>query len=303
MVGAGAVLLWSGRDSDRRLRERVLATKMLKTDVAGVGRGVFIDVPAKGNIFLRGAEFLGYRRDLPPPFGVSLKIVGVAAASAAGVTMRLLQSLLPPYVSVPIALSAALCVAALLFRRKSKAYRSLLFRQFPDAMSLLLRAVRAGLPVAEAIRSVSKESMSPTREEFSRVAGEAALGMPLDVTLQRLYRRTLIQEYAFFSVVIGLHGQTGGNLSETLENLADMVRRRVAMANKGRALAAEGRLSAIVVAVLPFIIGGLITVVNPDYMAEFVNNPRGTLLVAAFAILLLLGIVTSHLMIERSTRD
>lgn len=303
VIAAGGILFLGGRDSERRLRERISATRDLKADITGAGRDVFIDVPRKPNVVMRVVEFLGYRPDLPAPYTISLKIVGAAAIAVAAIVMRLLQALLPIYFSLPIAIIAALFSASFLFSRKSKAYRAVLFRQIPDAMSLMLRAVRAGLPVAEAIRSVGRESMSPTREEFSRVAGEAALGMPIDVTLHRLYRRTLIQEYAFFSVVIGLHGQTGGNLSETLENLADMVRRRVAMAGKSRALAAEGRLSAMVVGALPFVVGLLISFVNPDYMGEFTTNAKGPLLIAAFAILLALGIFSSHLLIQRSTQD
>jgi tight adherence protein B len=303
LIAGGGLLILGGRDGERRLRERILATRDQKAETAGPGRDFFIDVPQNGNLFVRSAEFLGYRSDLPPPYSISLKIVGVAAIAVAAVVFRLLRALLPVYFAAPVAVFAALVVASLLFHRKSVAYRAVLFRQIPDAMSLMLRAVRAGLPVAEAIRSVARESMSPTREEFNRVAGEAALGMPIDVTLHRLYRRTLIQEYAFFSVVIGLHGQTGGNLSETLENLADMVRRRVAMAGKARALAAEGRLSALVVGVLPFVVGVLISFINPDYVGEFVSNPKGPLLVVAFAVLLTLGAFSSHLLIQRSTQD
>ncbi len=303
LVAAGGYVLLSGRDAERRLRDRIIAARDLQTEIAGPGRGMLIDDLEKRHFLIRGAEFLGYRPDLPAPYTISLKIVGMASLAMGSLVVRLLQTLLPLYFSVPVAMAAGALVAVLLFNRKSKAYRAILFRQIPDAMSLMLRAVRAGLPVAEAIRSVARESMSPTREEFNRVAGEAALGMPIDVTLHRLYRRTLIQEYAFFSVVIGLHGQTGGNLSETLENLADMVRRRVAMAGKARALAAEGRLSAMVVGGLPFVVGGLISVVNPGYMGEFVSNPKGPLLVAVFAVLLTLGLASSHLLIQRSTQD
>ena len=94
--------------------------------------------------------------------------------------------------------SSVRIAARFMFKRKSKAYTDQLFKQIPDAMSLMLRAVRAGLPVAEAIRSVGRESMSPTRDEFSRVAGEAALGSPIEVAMRRLADRTTIQEYAFF---------------------------------------------------------------------------------------------------------
>ncbi len=209
----------------------------------------------RARFLLRAAEWLGYRSDLPPGYAPSLKFVVPVIVAVGLLSFRVAGPLLGFAPAVMIAVVIGLLVARFLFRRKSKAYTVVLFRQIPDAMSLMLRAVRAGLPIAEAIRSVSRESMSPTREEFARVFGEAALGVPVEIALQRLYFRTRLQEYAFFSVVIGLQGQTGGNLSEILENLADMVRRRVAMAGKARALAAEGRMSAAVVGALPFVIG------------------------------------------------
>lgn len=302
LVLAGVTVMLSGRGTERRLRERVLASRDLKV-IKPSGQEVLIEAPAKPNLLLRAAELLGYRSDLPPAYSASLRFVPIASVAVGFLTFRIAQ---PVFDGLPASVAGvvvAAMAACLLFRRKSKAYTTALFRQIPDAMSLMLRAVRAGLPVAEAVRSVSQESLSPTRDEFTRVSGETALGMPIEVALQRLYRRTKIQEYAFFSVVIGLHGQTGGNLSETLENLADMVRRRVAMAAKARALAAEGRLSAAVVGALPFVVGLLICLVNPGYMDEFLTNPLGPVLIVAFVLLLLAGLFCTHLLIQRSMQD
>lgn len=297
------LMLVSGQGAEKRLRDRIRALREIDVNPSAIAEAALLEQPDAKSLLLRFAAALGYRPDLPAPYAASLKVViPIALAVAAGV-FRLFRPVTSPLPAGVLALMAALGTATLLFKRKNGAYRKLLFRQIPDTMSLMLRAVRAGLPVAEAIRSISRESISPTREEFTRVAAETALGMPVELTLQRLFERTGIQEYAFFSVVIGLHGQTGGNLSETIENLADTVRRRVAMAAKAKALAAEGRLSAMVVGGLPFVVGVLISLTNPGYMAEFIDNPDGRLLVLAFAVLLSLGIFTSHWMTQRSTRD
>ena len=302
LLGLGLMVLLGGRGAERRLRERVLASRDLKVAKPS-GQDALIDDVVKPNILLRGAGILGYRSDLPAAYSASLKVVPVVCVAAGLLAFRVAEPVFDKMPAIIAAVVVAGFVARLLFRRKSKAYTAALFRQIPDAMSLMLRAVRAGLPVAEAVRSLSLESLSPTREEFTRVSGEAALGMPIEVALQRLYYRTNIQEYAFFSVVIGLHGQTGGNLSETLENLADIVRRRVAMAAKAKALAAEGRLSAGVVGALPFVVGLLICLVNPGYMNEFLTNRAAPVLIVAFAVLLFTGLFCTHWLIQRSTQD
>ena len=303
LVVVGMLVFVESGSGQRRLLERVSATREIKTSQSGGPNDLLIGAPVKRSVLLRVAAWLGYQADLPPRYAASMRIVVPVACTAGIMVFAFGKSLLPPAAAALGAVVVTLFVARFQFRRRSKIYSALLFRQIPDTMSLMLRAVRAGLPVAEAVRSVSVESLSPTQEEFARAAGEAALGMPLEITLRRLSERTKIQEYAFFSVVIGLHAQTGGNLSETLENLADMVRRRVAMAGKAKALSAEGRLSAILVGALPFVVGIMTTFLTPDYMQEFVRNPKGPILIGAFAVLLSLGMFISNLMVKRSTED
>ncbi len=302
-VCIGIYVAVGGDGSEKRLRERITGLREVRSPLGDQLEASILNEAEKRTIGRRLAGLLGYRADLPAAYAPALKIVVPIAISASVGVFKLFGSVVSALPAAALAIVAGLLAASFLIRRKNAAYRLMLFRQIPDTLSLILRAVRAGLPVAEAIRSVSRESMSPTREEFQRVAAETALGMPIETTLQRLFERTRIQEYAFFSVVIGLHGQTGGNLSETIENLADMVRRRVAMVGKAKALAAEGRLSAIVVGALPFAVGGLISILNPGYMSEFVENPTGKVLVLAFAILLGLGLFTTHWITQRSTRD
>lgn len=297
------LLVFKGDDGEKRLRERLASIKEVKSNNPQLASTALMGENEKATALLKVALLLGYRPDLPPQYAVSLKFTLPIAGAIGMGAGKLLLSVIPivPALAVGICISAGLLMFQ--FKRKNRAYRIALFRQIPDTLSLMLRAVRAGLPVAEAIKSISRESMSPTREEFTRVAAETALGMPIEVTLQRLFGRTRIQEYAFFAVVIGLHGQTGGNLSETLENLADTVRRRVAMAGKAKALAAEGRLSAMVVGGLPFVVGFLIFLMNPGYMQEFIENPSGKKLILAFAVLLTMGLFTTNVLVNRSTKD
>jgi len=295
-----SVLLFTDKGGlKRKLQERVLATHELKNQPLGTA-DIVANVTPTSHPLLRLASLLGYAPDLPAGYAASPRTVGALSAIMGLVAFNLSKHVVSPFILGSV---AALLIARFLFRRKSRAYSALVFRQIPDAMALMLRAVRAGLPVAEAIRNVGRESMSPTREEFARVAGEAAFGMPVEIAVRRLSERTGIQEYAFFAVILGLHGQTGGNLSETLENLADMVRRRVAMAAKSKALSAEGRLSAGVIAALPFFTGLLTFAFNSDYMSEFWTSPGGPTLIAVFVVLLCTGLLVSHLLIQKSMQD
>ena len=120
-------------------------------------------------------------------------------------------------------------------------------------MALICRAVGSGIPLTEALRSVAREADSPSREEFAGVASEVAIGQPLEGALWKLHERVGLPEYAFFAVTIGLQAQTGGSLVETLQNLQDLVRKRVALSKRGKALAAEARMSATILSALPFV--------------------------------------------------
>jgi tight adherence protein B len=297
-----AVFIMRGGTSGR-MRERVRrAVDLDSATVATADRTIRVMAPDERRPLLRLAMALGYNPELPPGYAASpLFVIPIACMAGALVYWRagVMFGSLTGGVAAVVAVAL---VARFLLRRKSQQYAELLFRQIPDATSFVMRAVRAGLPVGEALRGVSREMPSPTREEFSRVMGEAALGVPIETALSHLYARTQVREYAFFAVTIGLNRQTGGNLAETLEILADTVRRRVAMAAKARALASEARASAAILGALPFAVGLIITAINPGYMNELFTDPRGPNLILAFVVLLSCGMFTIRWIIKRSSQ-
>jgi tight adherence protein B len=299
-----AALMLLRRGNANPMRDRVrMATGIDSRPVIEVGRTIRIitrDERRMGQVI---AEAFGYNPELPPAYAASILTLVAVGASIGLVLFWRVTAISGPIAGLIAALLAASAAVRFLLRRKSTAYQTLLFRQIPDTLSLILRAVRAGLPVAEAVRNVSREVPSPTSEEFTRVAGETALGVPLEAAIWHLFDRTQMREYAFFAVIIGLQGQTGGNLSETLENLADLVRRRVAMVAKARALAAEARTSAAVLTSLPFVVGLVLFLINPEYVGELFIDPRGHTFLIAFAVLLSMGLLTIRWMINRSLQD
>jgi len=177
---------------------------------------------------------------------------------------------------------------------------SILYTQFPDALSMIVRSVRAGIPVPEALRIVGEEGQFPTSAEFQRLYDEIRLGGSLPDALTRLAQRSSMLEYRFFAVSLALQSQAGGGLSETLENLADVIRKRVALKQRAIALASEAKLTMYVLAVLPFIAGLGLIVLSPDYVQLLVTTSSGKKLLAAGIFLLCLGIGSMRVLIRKA---
>ena len=150
-----------------------------------------------------------------------------------------------------------------------------LLDQFPDALSMIVRTIRVGIPVMEAIRSVARECPNPTAGEFMRLCDQVAIGSTLEDAVMELARRGGLSEYRFFATALALQTQTGGTLSDTLENLADVIRKRAALKSRGHAMTSEARTSAMVLAALPFVTGGMLYVINPPYIMILFNTDEG----------------------------
>jgi tight adherence protein B len=194
----------------------------------------------------------------------------------------------------------ALLLARFIFGWERARYQKAVLEQLPDVMALICRAVGAGIPLSEALRSVAQDSSTPSREAFVHVVSEIAIGQPLEAALWKLYERVGLPEYAFFAVTIGLQAQTGGNLVETLQNLQDMVRKRVALSKRGKAMAAEARASAMILGALPFVMGTILAFMQPGFLDFFFNTASGNrLLLVAFG-LMGMGITVMRQLIRRS---
>lgn len=178
--------------------------------------------------------------------------------------------------------------------------RGKLLQQFPDALALIVRAIRVGIPVMEAIRIVSRECASPTAGEFARLVDQVAIGASLEEGVIELARRSGLPEYRFFATVLALQNQTGGTLSDSLENLADVIRKRAALKARGTALTSEARASAIILAFLPLVTGGLLYLINPPYIMQLFIVPAGQSMLGAACVSLTCGLLTIRTLIRRS---
>ena len=177
---------------------------------------------------------------------------------------------------------------------------TILFKQFPDALAMIVRGVRVGIPVSEAINIVSKEGAAPTGGEFARIGEQLAIGVALDDALRLMAERNSLPEYRFFATALALQGQTGGNLSETLEGLADTIRKRVAARARGYALAAEARTSANVLTALPMLLFAALECLNPSYVGTLINDGAGRMVLGSAVFLLSFGVLAMRTMIKKS---
>jgi tight adherence protein B len=145
---------------------------------------------------------------------------------------------------------------------------------FPDAIELLVRGLKSGLPVGETLNVVAKEIPGPVGEEFKLVTEKIRIGKTMEESLQETADRLATAEFQFFVITLAIQKETGGNLAETLANLADVLRKRSQMKLKIRAMSSESKASAYIVGSLPFFVFGMIWTVNEKYLAGFFYEPR-----------------------------
>lgn len=146
--------------------------------------------------------------------------------------------------------------------------------KFPDAIELLVRGLRSGLPVTETLSVVAQEVPGPVGEEFKAIVERTRIGRTLDESLQETADKLSVPEFNFFCITLAIQRETGGNLAETLSNLADVLRKRAQMKLKIRAMSSESKASAYIVGALPFLVFGMISWINPEYVGGFFTEQR-----------------------------
>lgn len=206
------------------------------------------------------------------PAAPLLAAAAAAIASHGCLSMLLgLSDLLSLLAAVPAALFAARSMVA----ARRGAVRETMEDQFALALGIIIRCVRAGLPVNEGMRAAGAELPSPTGPEFRRCVDQIQLGVSFDAALVALAERCALADYRFFAVAVALQRQTGGNLAETLDNLSETIRKRRAVKLRAKALTSETRATVLVLAVMPVVVGGILMVVSPDYVMQLFDTGSG----------------------------
>ena len=247
----------------------------------------------------RARHLIGMDPERPEPYPLSPWLVMPLALLPGWVARWLLHGLLGHLAWFAVPLCWFLGVRGI-YRGSDAKRAATLLEQFPDALATIVRAVRVGIPVMEAMRAVARDAAEPTASEFTRVYDQVTIGTPLEDALQGLAARSRLPEYRFFATALSLQSQTGGGLTETLENLADVIRKRVALKARGYALASEARTSAGVLAVLPVFSGAALMVLNPGYLAPLMEEGPGQTLFGSGVLWLGSGLLVMRWLIRKS---
>lgn len=184
-------------------------------------------------------------------------------------------------------------VNRLIKRRQEK-----FIKLFPEAIDLIVRGLKSGLPVTESIYAVGREMEDPIGIEFRRMSDDIRLGKTLTDALWAAAARLDTPEFKFFVISLSVQQETGGNLAETLGNLSSILRARQQMRLKIRAMSSEGRASAMIIGGLPFIMFGLMMVLNPDYASVLYTDPRAQMVSVGSMIWMGMGMLMINKMIS-----
>ncbi len=199
-----------------------------------------------------------------------LTSLGIAVAVAAFALFKGAPWYLAALVGLAMALLIPHMVVSFLIKKRVSDFTV----RFPDAIELMVRGLRSGLPISETLTIVGSELPGAIGVEFQAIVDKVKIGKTMDEALVETAERLNTPEFSFFCITLAIQRETGGNLAETLSNLADVLRKRAQMKLKIRAMSSESKASAYIVGSLPFIVFTLVWMMNPKYLGGFFYEPR-----------------------------
>jgi tight adherence protein B len=191
-------------------------------------------------------------------------------------------------------LGAPFWLLAYLKKRREKKF----LESFPDAVDIIVRGIKAGLPLHDCLKMIANETQDPVRGEFQRIIETQTIGMPVGEACAKLYERIPLPEANFFGIVIAIQQRAGGNLSETLGNLSRVLRDRKKMKGKIQAMSMEAKASAAIIGSLPIAVMALVYISSPDYIMLLWTTPVGRMMLAASAMWMFMGVMVMRRMIN-----
>jgi len=203
-----------------------------------------------------------------------------------------------PWVALGVAFAAGLGLPRWLLGMAISGRQKKFVSQFADAIDIIVRGVKSGLPLNECLRMIAKESSQPLAGEFQLVCDALVMGVTLPQALDRMYQRTPIQEVNFFNIVLNIQQKAGGNLSEALGNLSGVLRSRKLLREKIKALSSEAKASAMIIGSLPVIVMLLVYMTTPAYIMTLFTSDLGHLILLIASGLMGAGIYIMRSMIN-----
>ena len=178
--------------------------------------------------------------------------------------------------------------------RRVKAF----LNEFPNALDIIVRAVKSGLPLNDAIRLIANESPEPVKTEFRRIVDSQQMGLSIPEATLRMPETMPCTEASFFGIVIQIQSQAGGNLSEALGNLSRVLRDRKKMKAKVQALSMEAKASAVIIGALPFVVAFLVYLTSPNYIMPLFTTNVGNLILGCSGVWMMIGILVMRKMMN-----
>jgi tight adherence protein B len=240
----------------------------------------------------RRLEQAGFPKTSPRSFWM---LCGIVALVAAGVAILLHQK---PLVIVLVIFAAGLglprWVLSFLTARRKKKFTE----NFANAIDVIVRSVKSGLPTNEALRIVAREAPNPVGSEFHNLVESLKVGVTMEQGLKRMMESMPTAEVGFFAIVMTIQGKSGGNLSEALGNLAGVLRDRRRLRGKIKAMSSEAKASAMIIGSLPIAVMGIVYLTTPAYIMKLFTEKAGNLMLAACVIWMSVGITVMRKMIN-----
>ncbi|RUM26750.1 pilus assembly protein [Rhizobium vallis] len=257
------------KDLEKRQHEKTKKTLSMKSRLAQAGLSITV-----GKFYLVSAVLACVLLIMAFIVGASLMVmIGIAVVAGLG---------LPRWV-----------VGFLVKRRQNK-----FLNELPNALDVITRSIKSGLPLNDAIRLIATEGTEPVKGEFRRVIEAQQVGLSIPDACARMTLNMPLQEVNFFAIVIAIQSQAGGNLSEAIGNLSKVLRDRRKMKAKVSALSMEAKASAVIIGALPFIVATLVYLTSPNYMMVLFTDPRGHFIMGASAIWMSIGIFVMRNMVN-----
>jgi len=230
-------------------------------------------------------------------FGITCGVLAYLS-EANGITVQGIELRSRPIVVGAAALAGTIGVPRWVLGMLSGRRNAKQTAQFADAIDIIVRGVKSGLPLNESLQVIARESPEPLSKEFQDLADNLRMGNTLEQALAKFFKRVPLPEVNFFVIVLNIQSKAGGNLSEALGNLSQIIRQRKMMREKIKALSSEAKASAMIIGSLPFAVGTMVYITTPDYMLLLVQEPMGHMILALGAFLMFLGIFVMRKMIN-----
>jgi tight adherence protein B len=205
---------------------------------------------------------------------------------------------LQPWLALTVGFAGGALLPRVYLSAKGRQRLKRFAEEFPNAVDVIVRGVKAGLPIVDCLRIISLEAQEPVRSEFRTIMEDQTVGVPLDQAVHRLSDRVALSETSFFAIVVAMQSRTGGSLSEALGNLSKVLRERKKMQAKIKSMSSEANASAAIIGSLPVVVTVMLYLTSPAYIALLFTTMIGQLVLAACGLWMGIGILVMRKMIN-----